>query len=136
MCPECKKREKIGKIIGYVVDIALAAAVFYAAVYLLRKGSIHYRPESQWPLGILTGLPLVLRPRKRATAPELLIHDVLVLLSASSFALLLTEYVVKGGILIGNVQIWQMSLIHILATRRSSSSLYSNCGNSVTHSSL
>ena len=50
MCPECKKREKIGKIIGYVVDIALAAAVFYAAVYLLRKGSIHYRPESQWPV--------------------------------------------------------------------------------------
>ena len=112
MCPEYKKREKIGKIIGYVVDIALAAAVFYAAVYLLRKGSIHYRPESQWPLGILTGLPLVLRPRKRATAPELLIHDVLVLLSASSFALLLTEYVVKGGILIGNVQIWQGYVYH------------------------
>ena len=66
------KREKIGKIIGYVVDIALAAAVFYAAVYLLRKGSIHYRPESQWPLGILTGLPLVLRPRKsdRARAAD------------------------------------------------------------------
>ena len=98
MHPECKKQVNIWKIAGYIADIVLALLVFYAAVYLLQKGSIHYRPESQWPLGIMTGLPLVLRPRKKATAAELLLHDVLVLLAASSFGLLLTEYVVKGGI--------------------------------------
>ena len=88
MHPECKKQVNIWKIAGYIADIVLALLVFYAAVYLLQKGSIHYRPESQWPLGIMTGLPLVLRPRKKATAAELLLHDVLVLLAASSFGLL------------------------------------------------
>ena len=112
MHPECKKQVNIWKIVGYIADIVLALLVFYAAVYLLQKGSIHYRPESQWPLGIMTGLPLVLRPRKKATAAELLLHDVLVLLAASSFGLLLTEYVVKGGILIGNTAIWQGFVYH------------------------
>ena len=112
MHPECKKYEKFRKIIGYILDVLLALAVFYAAVYLLRKGTVHYRPESQWPLGILTGLPLVFRPRKKATAAELLLHDVLVLLAASSFGLLLTEYVVKGGIIIGNTAIWQGYVYH------------------------
>lgn len=112
MHPQCKEQAKFKKILGYMLDVALALALFYAAVYLLRKGTIHYRPESQQPLGILTGLPFVLRPRKKATTPELLLHDVLVLLSASSFALLLTEYVVKGGILIGNTAIWQGFVYH------------------------
>ena len=112
MHPECKKYEKFRKITGYILDVLLALAVFYAAVYLLRKGTVHYRPESQWPLGILTGLPLVFRPRKKATVAELLLHDVLVLLAASSFGLLLTEYVVKGGIIIGNTAIWQGYVYH------------------------
>ena len=112
MHPECKKYEKFRIITGYILDVLLALAVFYAAVYLLRKGTVHYRPESQWPLGILTGLPLVFRPRKKATAAELLLHDVLVLLAASSFGLLLTEYVVKGGIIIGNTAIWQGYVYH------------------------
>lgn len=112
MRPKCKKWVKSKEIFWILIDIALAVAVFYAAVYLLRKGSIHYREASQRALGIVAGLPLVLRPRRRATVPELLVHDILVLLSASSFALLLTEYVVKGGILIGNVQIWQGYLAH------------------------
>lgn len=109
---QCKIPEKYKKTLGIAVDVALALLLFYAAVYLLRRGTIHYREVSQRALGILTGLPLVLRPRRRARAPELLLHDVLVLLAASSFGLLLTEYVVKGGILIGNVQIWQGYVAH------------------------
>lgn len=112
MYPECKERAKNKKILGYVINAVLAVLLIYAAVYLLRKGTIFYRPESQKPLGVLAALPFLLRPRKRATAFELAVHDILVLLAASSFALLLTEYVVKGGILIGNTAIWQGYIAH------------------------
>lgn len=112
MYPKCKERAKSKKILGYVINAVLAVLLIYAAVYLLRKGTIFYRPESQKPLGILAALPFLLRPRKRATAFELAVHDILVLLAASSFALLLTEYVVKGGILIGNTAIWQGYIAH------------------------
>ena len=109
---KCKVPEKYKKVFGWLLDIMLALLLFYAAYYLLRMGTIHYRPASQRALGIVTGLPLIFRPRRRATGPELLLHDVLVLLSATSFALILTEYVVKGGIIIGNVQIWQGYVYH------------------------
>lgn len=112
MYPKCKERAKSKKILGYVINAVLAVLLIYAAVYLLRKGTIFYRPESQKPLGILAALPFLLRPRKRATAFELAVHDILVLLSASSFALLLTEYVVKGGIIVGNTAIWQGYIAH------------------------
>lgn len=112
MHPKCKEQEKSRKIFGYVINAVLAVLLIYAAVYLLRKGTIFYRPESQKPLGVLAALPLLLRPRRRATAFELAVHDILVLLAASSFALLLTEYVVKGGIVIGNTAIWQGYVYH------------------------
>lgn len=112
MHPKCKEQAKSRKIFGYVINAVLAVLLIYAAVYLLRKGTIFYRPESQKPLGVLAALPLLLRPRRRATAFELAVHDILVLLAASSFALLLTEYVVKGGIVIGNTAIWQGYVYH------------------------
>lgn len=109
---KCKKHEKNRKIVSYIINAVLALLLLYAALYLLRKGTIHYRPESQKPLWVLAALPFLLRPRRRASGPELLIHDVLVLLSASSFALMLTEYVVKGGIVVGNTAIWQGYVYH------------------------
>lgn len=112
MRPKCKKQAKDRIILSYIVNAVLAVLLIYAAVYLLRKGTIFYRPESQEPLGVLAALPLLLRPRRRASAFELAVHDILVLLAASSFALLLTEYVVKGGILVGNTAIWQGYLAH------------------------
>lgn len=112
MHPKCKEQAKSRKIFGYLINAVLAVLLIYAAVYLLRKGTIFYRPESQKPLGVLAALPLLLRPRRRATAFELAVHDILVLLAASSFALLLTEYVVKGGIVIGNTAIWQGYVYH------------------------
>lgn len=112
MRPKCKKQAKGRIILSYIVNAVLAVLLIYAAVYLLRKGTIFYRPESQEPLGVLAALPLLLRPRRRASAFELAVHDILVLLAASSFALLLTEYVVKGGILVGNTAIWQGYLAH------------------------
>lgn len=112
MHPKCKEQAKSRKILSYIVNAVLAVVLIYAAVYLLRKGTIFYRPESQKPLGVLAALPFLLRPRRRATGPELAIHDILVLLSASSFALLLTEFVVKGGIIVGNTAIWQGYVYH------------------------
>ena len=112
MRPKCKEQAKGRIILGHIVNTVLAVLLIYAAVYLLCKGTIFYRPESQKPLGVLAVLPLLLRPRRRATVFELAVHDVLVLLAASSFALLLTEYVVKGGILVGNTAIWQGYLAH------------------------
>lgn len=109
---KCKKHEKNRKILSYIINAVLALLLLYAALYLLRKGTIHYRPESQKPLWVLAVLPFLLRPRRRASGLELLIHDVLVLLSASSFALMLTEYVVKGGIVVGNTAIWQGYVYH------------------------
>ena len=58
MHPKCKEQVTIRQIFGFVVNLALTAAVIYAAVFLLGKGSIHYREESQWALGILIGLPV------------------------------------------------------------------------------
>ena len=112
MRPKCKVPEKYKKTFGLLLDIMLALLLIYAAYYLLRMGTIHYRRKSQFALGLLAVLPLLFRPRQRATGPELLLHDALVLLSGTSFALLLTEYVVKGGIIIGNVQIWQGYVYH------------------------
>lgn len=112
MYPKCKEQAKGKKILGYIINAVLAVLLIYAAVYLLQKGTIFYRPESQNALGILAALPFLLRPRNRATAFELAVHDILVLLAASSFALLLTEYVVKGGIIVGNTAIWQGYIVH------------------------
>ena len=112
MYPKCKEQAKDKKILGYIINAVLAVLLIYAAVYLLQKGTIFYRPESQKPIGVLAALPFLLRPRRRATAFELAVHDILVLLAASSFALLLTEYVVKGGIIVGNTAIWQGYVYH------------------------
>lgn len=112
MRPKCKEQAKGRKILCYIINAVLALLLIYAAVYLLDKGTIFYRSESQRALGILAVLPFLLRTRRRATAFELAVHDILVLLAASSFALLLTEHVVKGGILVGNTAIWQGYLAH------------------------
>ena len=60
MRPKCKEQAKNRKIFGYVINAVLAVLLIYAAVYLLRKGTIFYRPESQKPLGVLAALPLLL----------------------------------------------------------------------------
>ena len=112
MRPKCKEQAKGRKILCLFINAVLAVLLIYAAVYLLDKGTIFYRQESQQALGVLAVLSFLLRPRRRATAFELAVHDILVLLAASSFALLLTEYVVKGGILVGNAAIWQGYLAH------------------------
>lgn len=112
MRPKCKEQAKGRKILCLFINAVLVLLLIYAAVYLLDKGTIFYRLESQQALGVLAALPFLLRPRRRATAFELAVHDILVLLAASSFALLLTEYVVKGGILVGNTAIWQGYLAH------------------------
>ena len=52
MYPKCKEQAKGKKILGYIINAVLAVLLIYAAVYLLRKGTIFYRPESQKPLGI------------------------------------------------------------------------------------
>ena len=54
---KCKVPEKYKKVFGWLLDIMLALLLFYAAYYLLRMGTIHYRPASQRALGIVTGLP-------------------------------------------------------------------------------
>ena len=40
MYPKCKERAKSKKILGYVINAVLAVLLIYAAVYLLRKGTI------------------------------------------------------------------------------------------------
>ena len=54
MYPKCKEQAKDKKILGYIINAVLAVLLIYAAVYLLQKGTIFYRPESQKPLGVLT----------------------------------------------------------------------------------
>lgn len=67
---KCKVPEKYKKVFGWLLDIMLALLLFYAAYYLLRMGTIHYRPASQRALGIVTGLPLILRRAAARQAPN------------------------------------------------------------------
>ncbi|MDO4270518.1 MAG: LTA synthase family protein [Eubacteriales bacterium] len=78
------------------INLALTLAFAALLLPLLRKGSLSFLTLTARMLGVAALLPLALRPRRRASRAELLLHDLLLLLSAAAVSLILTEYIVKG----------------------------------------
>lgn len=94
-------------------SVLLTAAVLALVWPLLKKGTFPLWELTSTLLGLLVLLPLVLRPRRTAKLPELLVHDLLLLLSASAVSLILTEYAVKGMSIGMQKSVWQGLLCYL-----------------------
>ncbi len=80
------------------------AAVFWP---ILHKGSLSFLDKTSNLLALAAFLPLVLRPWKKAPAPLALLHDLLLLGSASAVSVVVVEYMVKGGSVGLEQSFWQ-----------------------------
>ena len=108
MCPEYKEEEKNKKNIGLTAANVILTAGFCALLWpLLRKGSLAELTLTANLLAAVIFAPLVLRPWCKAPAPILLLHDMLLLLSAAAVSLVLVEYMVKGGTVNMEKSFWQ-----------------------------
>ena len=91
------------------VNVLLLVAFFLLFHPLLSKGSLMYQPTISHWLTAGAFVPLVLRPWRRnhpfaenhtrLYAAVLLVHDVLLFLSAAAVSLILVEYMVKGCVI-------------------------------------
>ena len=91
------------------VNVLLLVAFFLLFHPLLSKGSLMYQPTISHWLTAGAFVPLVLRPWRRnhpfaenhtqLYAAILLVHDVLLFLSAAAVSLILVEYMVKGCVI-------------------------------------
>ena len=90
-------------------NVLLLVAFFLLFHPLLSRGSLMYQPTISHWLTAGAFVPLVLRPWRRnhpfaenhtrLYAAVLLVHDVLLFLSAAAVSLILVEYMVKGCVI-------------------------------------
>ncbi len=92
---------------------ALTLAVCIALLPLLQKGSLSFLTLTSRLLGLLVILPLFLRPRIGTSRAELILHDLMLLISTAAVSLLLVEYIVKGMTINMEKSFWQGLLCYL-----------------------
>ena len=90
--------------VAYTLLLGLFAMSFCP---LLHKGSLAYLDKTSNLLAVAALLPLVLCPWRKAPAPLALLHDLLLLGSASAVSVVVVEYMVKGGSVGLEQSFWQ-----------------------------
>ena len=96
--------------VAYTLLLGLFAMSFCP---LLHKGSLAYLDKTSNLFAVVVLLPLVLCPWRKAPAPLALIHDLLLLGSASAVSVVVVEYMVKGGSVGLEQSFWQGWLCYI-----------------------
>ena len=112
---ELKNKKDEGKWNWALLAANVLLTLCFAAVFwpILHKGSLSFLDKTSNLLALAAFLPLVLRPWKKAPAPLALIHDLLLLGSASAVSVVTVEYMVKGGSVGLEQSFWQGWLCYI-----------------------
>lgn len=90
-----------------VVNVALTMILFELIWPMLHTGSLSFLTETSTGFMYIVFVPLLLRPWRKAPKPVLLVHDVLLLLSAAGVCLVTVEYIVKGCSIGMEKSFWQ-----------------------------
>ena len=112
---ELKNKKDEGKWNWALLAANVLLTLCFAAVFwpILHKGSLSFLDKTSNLLALAAFLPLVLRPWKKAPAPLALLHDLLLLGSASAVSVVTVEYMVKGGSVGLEQSFWQGWLCYI-----------------------
>lgn len=112
---ELKNKKDEGKWNWALLAANVLLTLCFAAVFwpILHKGSLSFLDKTSNLLALAAFLPLVLRPWKKAPAPLALLHDLLLLGSASAVSVVVVEYMVKGGSVGLEQSFWQGWLCYI-----------------------
>ena len=112
---ELKNKKDEGKWNWALLAANVLLTLCFAAVFwpILHKGSLSFLDKTSNLLAVTALLPLVLRPWKKAPAPLALVHDLLLLGSASAVSVVVVEYMVKGGSVGLEQSFWQGWLCYI-----------------------
>ena len=112
---ELKSKKDEGKWNWALLAANVLLTLCFAAVFwpILHKGSLSFLDKTSNLLALAAFLPLVLRPWKKAPAPLALLHDLLLLGSASAVSVVTVEYMVKGGSVGLEQSFWQGWLCYI-----------------------
>lgn len=112
---ELKNKKDEGKWNWALLAANVLLTLCFAAVFwpILHKGSLSFLDKTSNLLALAAFLPLVLRPWKKASAPLALLHDLLLLGSASAVSVVTVEYMVKGGSVGLEQSFWQGWLCYI-----------------------
>ena len=112
---ELKNKKDEGKWNWALLAANVLLMLCFAAVFwpILHKGSLSFLDKTSNLLALAAFLPLVLRPWKKAPAPLALLHDLLLLGSASAVSVVVVEYMVKGGSVGLEQSFWQGWLCYI-----------------------
>ena len=112
---ELKNKKDEGKWNWALFAANVLLTLCFAAVFwpILHKGSLSFLDKTSKLLTLAAFLPLVLRPWKKAPVPLALLHDLLLLGSASAVSVVTVEYMVKGGSVGLEQSFWQGWLCYI-----------------------
>lgn len=112
---ELKNKKDEGKWSRTLFAANVLLTLCFAAVFwpILHKGSLSFLDKTSNLLALAAFLPLVLRPWGKAPAPLALLHDLLLLGSASAVSVVTVEYMVKGGSVGLEQSFWQGWLCYI-----------------------
>ena len=112
---ELKNKKDEGKWNWALLAVNVLLTLCFAAIFwpILHKGSLSFLDKTSNLLALAAFLPLVLRPWKKAPAPLALLHDLLLLGSASAVSVVTVEYMVKGGSVGLEQSFWQGWLCYI-----------------------
>lgn len=112
---ELKNKKDEGKWNRALLAANVLLTLCFAAIFwpILHKGSLSFLDKTSNLLALAAFLPLVLRPWKKAPAPLALVHDLLLLGSASAVSVVTVEYMVKGGSVGLEQSFWQGWLCYI-----------------------
>ena len=112
---ELKSKKDEGKWNWALLAANVLLTLCFAAVFwpILHKGSLSFLDKTSNLLALAAFLPLVLRPWKQAPVPLALLHDLLLLGSASAVSVVTVEYMVKGGSVGLEQSFWQGWLCYI-----------------------
>lgn len=112
---ELKNKKDEGKWNWALLAANVLLTLCFAAIFwpILHKGSLSFLDKTSNLLALAAFLSLVLRPWKKAPAPLALLHDLLLLGSASAVSVVTVEYMVKGGSVGLEQSFWQGWLCYI-----------------------
>ena len=112
---ELKNKKDEGKWNWALLAANVLLTLCFAAVFwpILHKGSLSFLDKTSNLLALAAFLPLVLCPWRKAPAPLALLHDLLLLGSASAVSVVVVEYMVKGGSVGLEQSFWQGWLCYI-----------------------
>lgn len=96
------------------INKSFAIIIAFITLYFLRLGISAQHPITRILIGVLIILPLIFYFAAEVSPIKQAVYEAFLLISASMFSFLVTEYIVKGGIVIGAKETWMGIFFHMV----------------------